>query len=92
MPGGDYFWDEVKNQSLRSRRGTSFEEIVRAITEGELLDDRENPTPAHQGQRVLIVRLKGYTWAVPYRFTVSGTFLITAFPSRKLNREYAETP
>lgn len=70
-----------KNSKILRERGHSIEEVV---TEGVLLDVRQNP--AYPNQFVEIYLFKDYVWAVvtadnPERY-------ITMYKSRKLKKEY----
>ena len=68
-------------------RGVSFQEIADLIICGDYLDILVNP--ARPGQELFVVRLRGYTWAVPFVVEDDETiFLKTAFPSRKLHKRY----
>jgi hypothetical protein len=60
--------------------------ILEAIEAGGLLDVL--PDAAHPGHLVLAVRIGGYVHAVPCEYRGSDLRIITAFPSRKLNKIY----
>ena len=61
----------------------------RAIESGGLLDDIEHPNrERYPGQRMLVVLVNDYVYAVPYVETPEGIFLKTAFPSRRLKAYY----
>ena len=86
-----YAWDLEKNRSLKAdaRRYISFEEIVAAIESGNLLANIEHPnSDRYSNQRVLVVAVNDYVYAVPYVRTDDVFFLNTAFQSRKLNARY----
>ena len=74
----------------KRERRVSFERMAELIGDGNYIDISRHPSRANQ--RVFVLRIDGYVWAVPY--VVEGNeesiFLITAFPSRKLNRRYGE--
>ena len=72
-------------QSLKDR-GLTFEMILEAIDAGALLDVL--PDAAHPGQVVLAVEISGYAHAVPCELRGSDLRMITAFPSRKLQKVY----
>ena len=72
-----------KNRELRADRDRNicFEDIVAAVESGGLLDDVEHPNiEKYPGQRLLVVALNDYVYAVPYVETADGIFLKTAFP------------
>ncbi len=72
-------------QSLKDR-GLSWEMILQAIESGGLVDVLSDS--AHPGQIVLAVVIAGYVHAVPCEFRGPDLRMITAFPSRKLQKIY----
>lgn len=79
-----------KNARLLLERGIGFDEIIQAISEGNILDikDHYNQTK-YPHQKILYVRLLNEVYAVPFAKEDDGIiFLITLFPSRKARREY----
>ena len=84
-----YVWNEEKNRLLQNERGISFEDIVDAISNGDLLDSIKNPSrEKYSNQSVFIVNVKGYVYCVPYVEDESIIFLKTIFPSRKMKKRY----
>ena len=86
-------WNAAKNQRLQRERGVSFEEIVIAIGEGDLLDVLEHRNPRryprrYPRQKLLVVALRQYAYLVPYIEEADGYFLKTIIPSRKATRDY----
>ena len=79
LPGGP------NKQSLKDR-GLNFEMILEAINSGGLLDVL--PDAAHPGQVILAVEISGYVHVVPRKLRGSDLRMITAFPSRKLQKVY----
>jgi len=85
----NYCWNEEKNQWLQQERGISFEEVVAAVQNGNVIDDIENPNEAKcPNQFTLIVQIRGYIYCVPYVMDNSIIFFKTIFPSRKMKKEY----
>lgn len=85
-------WDDSKNAQLLERYGIGFEEIVIALEQGNLLDNRTHPNDhkyAHQKQ--LVVQIEDYAYVVPYVDEKSYWFLKTFFPSRKATSKYTLT-
>lgn len=82
-------WNPEKNEALKAERGISFERIVLAIGDGDVLDVLRRP---HEGrypdQLILVVTVEGYAYLVPYVEEPDGYFLKTVIPSRKATREY----
>tara|TARA_R110002073_G_scaffold73486_4_gene179812 strand:- start:1911 stop:2183 length:273 start_codon:yes stop_codon:yes gene_type:complete len=86
-----YHWDPEKNEWLRHNRGFGFEDVIRAIEDGDLLATMQNPSPSYSNQGYYVVRLGGYAVGVPFVEQSDTVFLKTAYRSRKLNRRYLET-
>ena len=79
-------WSDEKNEWLIKERSISFDELAQAIHSGAILDDIKHPIK--NNQRILLVWHQDYVWAVPYVKEETGTFLKTAFKSRKYNKRY----
>lgn len=82
-------WSAEKNQLLMAERGVSFEDVLFALQAGGLLDDLVHPNHTrYPNQRLLVVKLEGYAWLVPYVETDDEIFLKTIIPSRKATAQY----
>jgi uncharacterized DUF497 family protein len=81
-------WDDEKNEWLKSHRDISFEIICETIGKGDILDVFTNPSPRYPHQGVFVLRLKEYTWFVPFVDVGDAIKLITAYPSRKAHKKY----
>jgi uncharacterized DUF497 family protein len=82
-------WDDKKSKALEKERGICFEDIVIKLEEGFLLDNIEHPNQKKYGhQKMLVVNVDGYAYAVPYFEGEKVLHLITIFPSRELTRIY----
>ena len=82
-------WSAEKNDLLESERGITFERIVVAIANDDLLDVYEHPNKdRYPNQRVLVVACDGYAYLVPYVEEEQHLFLKTVIPSRKATRDY----
>lgn len=82
-------WNTEKNIRLKAERGVSFEEVLSAMSHGGLLDVRDHPnTDRYPDQRMLVVRIRGYAYLVPFVETENEVFLKTIIPSRKATRNY----
>ena len=82
-------WNVQKNQTLKIRHGVSFEEVVIAFQEKRLLADMRHPSDQYAHQRLAVVLIEDYTYAVPYIQKGSTRFLKSIYPSRKLHKQYA---
>jgi len=83
-------FNEEKNQLLKATRKISFEVVLRAIKEKRLLDNIAHPSLKHSHQRLYIVEIEGYVYAVPYirNSEKREIFLKTIYPSRELTKIY----
>ena len=85
----DFLWDEAKNDWLKRERYVSFEEIAAMIQRYEFLDVIDNPV--WPDQHCLILRIRSYTWVVPYVVdSEEHVVLKTAYPSRKYHKRYGD--
>jgi len=85
----EFTWCAEKDAHLEQVRGVGFKQIVQHIQAGHLLDILEHPNPGrYPEQRVLVVEMQGYVYAVPYEKMGNAFHLKTVFPSRKLTRRY----
>ena len=82
-------WNPDKDRWLIKNRGLGFAQLAQAMEDGGLLAVLEylQANRANR-QRLLVVEVAGYAWAVPAVADEAGWFLKTAWPSRKLTREY----
>lgn len=86
-----FVWNLEKAQALRrdkSRNNIGFEECVVAIEAGRILADLPHPAANYSHQRILVLEIEGYAYAVPYVEDDNSIFLKTVFPSRKLTSIY----
>ena len=82
-------WSLAKNELLKAERGVSFEAVLAALYRGDLLDDYIHPNQdRYPNQRLLIVKIQGYAFIVPYVETEAEIFLKTIIPSRKATKQY----
>lgn len=81
-------WNEDKNTKLITERGIGFEGIVVAIQNGHLLAVVKGKEPKYAHQRVFVVFVDGYTYAVPFVEEADKIFLKTIYPSRVLHKKY----
>ena len=79
-------WIYDKNETLKAKRGISFEEIAYLIESGHILGIEENP--GRPNQKIYIVEIESYAVIVPFVERDNEIFLKTAFPSRKYTKSY----
>ena len=84
-----YSWDQEKNLWLKENRGINFERIIVLIEEGYLLDILEHPNKEkYAHQKILIVNVDNYIYAIPFVENNDERFLKTIIPSRKYTKKY----
>lgn len=82
-------WDSEKNDQLKADRGISFEEIALLLGSGHLWRVSKHwNEEKYPLQRIFLVLIDGYIYAVPFIQEKDMVFLKTAFPSRKLTKLY----
>ena len=84
-------WDPDKNEQLIQVRGISFEQITVAVENGNLLQVVQHPnSEKYPKQKVMIVKIDGYAYLVPFVEEADYLFLKTIIPSRKATRDFIE--
>ena len=74
---------------LKTERGISFEEITVAVEAGALLDVVPHPNPKkYPRQMIMVVKVAGYAYLVPFVEENDHFFLKTIIPSRKATRDF----
>ena len=85
-------WDPGKNEQLIQERGVSFEQITVAVENGDLLQVVQHPNAArYPRQKIMIVKIDGYAYLVPFVEDADCLFLKTIIPSRKATRDFIES-
>lgn len=82
-------WNEKKNELLKIERDISFEDILTAIDEGNLLALEKHPDQKkYPNQNILVVKIRDYVYVVPFVEDNEKFFLKTIIPSRKATKKY----
>ena len=86
----DFKYNYEKNSQLLETRGIGFEEIIQAISEGNILDIRKHPNELkYPDQKILYVRVLEEVYAVPFIEEEKDCFFLkTLFPTRKARKEF----
>lgn len=85
-------WNKEKNEWLKRERGISFEEIAIALKTTGLIADIKHPNKEkYSNQHVMIIKMKGYVYVVPYVEGREQRFLKTIYPSRNAKKKYLLT-
>lgn len=85
-----YTYSPEKNLKLIQERNISFEEIIVAIENDQILDIVENPNrKKYKDQKIYVIYAKEYVYLVPFITDSNGDiFLKTIIPSRKAKQKY----
>ncbi|MFA6408819.1 MAG: DUF4258 domain-containing protein [Gammaproteobacteria bacterium] len=85
-----YEYSVDKNNQLIAERHISFEEIVAALNNGQLLDIVDHPNKVkYPNQKIYVLQVNGYVYMVPFvKIDSNAVFLKTIFPSRKAKKRY----
>lgn len=83
-------FSQTKNELLKASRGICFDDVLEIISKGEILDDMEHPSKKYLHQRMYVISIKKYIYAIPYVLNQEKKeiFLKTIYPSRVLQKEY----
>lgn len=84
-------YDEGKNLILQQTRGMGFEDVIRAVEQKHILADLKHHNQSkYPHQRILVINIKNYAYAVPYVIDTKNQaiFLKTIYPSRTLTKKY----
>lgn len=82
-------WNREKNQQLQQQRGITFDNIIQAIEQGNLLDVIKHYNPdKYSSQKIFIVKIDNYVYLVPFVENDLEIFLKTIIPSRKMTKIY----
>jgi len=84
-------FSEEKNLLLQQTRGVGFDQVINAIKNNKILDNLKHKNKKkYPKQRILIIKIKNYIYAVPYVIDKrkKTIFLKTVYPSRVLTNKY----
>ena len=87
-----YFdWSEEKNKILQANRGISFEEVLLALDNDQLLDIvKHHNKKNYAGQKIFIIEIREYVYLVLFVEDTQKVFLKTIIPSRKATKKYLQ--
>jgi uncharacterized DUF497 family protein len=68
-------WSEEKNDILKENRSISFEDILVALQNGNLIEIIPNPSKNHPEQKCFVVNINNYAYIVPYIENDDSVFL-----------------
>lgn len=83
-------FSEEKNLLLKETRNIGFEDVIIAIEGKKILDDLIHRNKKYTHQRILVIQIDKYVYAVPYIIDLNKkiVFLKTIYPSRVLTNKY----
>ena len=84
-------WDERKNNLLKKERNVSFEQVILAIENKQVVDVLDHPNQKkYKGQKYIMVEMDNYIYVVPIFISKTGEkcCLKTIYPSRKYTEKY----
>lgn len=86
----NYNFSTEKNIQLKTERNISFDEVIAAIENDQIIDVIKHPnSQKYPHQELIIVNVKGYIYVVPFVEEKNGSvFLKTIYPSRKAKKHY----
>lgn len=87
----DFDYNIEKDKYLKKLRGIGFKEVIKAIKDKQVIVDIEHFNKVkYPNQRILVVRVNDYAYAVPYVFDKKRKvkFLKTIYANRKLKEKY----
>ncbi|MBI2442760.1 MAG: BrnT family toxin [Candidatus Levybacteria bacterium] len=82
-------WDKEKNEWLKRERGISFEDILIAYKNKQVIAIIDHPnSKKYPNQKIYVVNIHEYAYLVPFVEDEEKVFLKTIFPSRKATKKY----
>lgn len=86
----DFKFSSAKNELLKASRNISFDEVLMCLKRDNLLADIAHPSAKHNNQRIYVIKMRNYAYAVPYVINKERKeiFLKTIYPSRAFTNLY----
>lgn len=82
-------WNPDKNEILKNERGISFELVLLAIEQGDILSECDHPNQTrYPNQKILEIMIDDYVYLVPFVESHKEYFLKTIIPSRKASKKH----
>ncbi len=84
----EYRYSYEKNEWLKKKRNIDFEKIKRALSNKRLVEVINHPNnKKYPNQRIFLMRIRKYIYAVPFIEEEAYIFLKTIYPSQKYTRQ-----
>ena len=79
-----------KNELLKATRKVCFDDVIKAIAADQILADINHPNNKRINQRIYIVKINNYAYAVPHVINEKKKefFFKTVYPSRVFTKKY----
>ena len=82
-------FNEDKDKILKEKRGLGFKNIIKEINKGKLIKIIDNQNKKqYLKQKIYLILIKDYVFAVPCIEEEQYIFLKTIYPSRKYTKKY----
>jgi len=84
-------YSQEKNELLKATRGINFADVIEAIEKKAILADLDHKNrKKYPNQRILVVKIRGYAYVVPYVLDRKRNvaYLKTIYPSRVATKKY----
>ncbi len=82
-------FNQEKNKLLRKIRKITFTGIIKAINNGKVVKVIDHPNKVRfPNQKIYLIHIKDYIYAVPFVETKEELFLKTVYKSRKYTKKY----
>jgi len=85
----EFRFNQDKDKILKEKRSLGFNDIIIAINKGKLIKLIDNPNKKkYLKQKIYLVLIKDYIFAVPCIEEEKYIFLKTLYPSQKYTKKY----
>ena len=94
LPRLPIVWSAEKNELLKQKREISFDEVLVALQQNQILTVEPHPSKKkYPGQFRIIIVIRRYVYSVPFVIDRERghLFLKTIIPSRALTKKYLQT-
>ncbi|HEY1646134.1 MAG TPA: hypothetical protein VGF75_07290 [Candidatus Saccharimonadales bacterium] len=83
-------FNDDKSQLLKATKGVSFPEVLKHISDGDLIADKPHHSRNRPNKRLYIVNINNYVWVVPYVINMEKNeiFLKTIYPNSRFTDKY----
>ncbi len=83
-----YSFSAGKNAILKAERGVGFDDVIYCIENGYVLDVIKNKAKKYAHQKIYVVEINCYAYAVPCVQNNGDIFLKTIYPNSAMTKKY----